>query len=163
SPLAAPAASWQRKLDPAARLVSGQINTLGKTGRANSDLSSYADRKSTRLNSSHVKISYAVFCLKKKKRKGVHAAAELHRTARLRFPLLAAATRARAPTVAVCSPAAAPAVCTLSLHDALPIFLRWRLLPLPGSASWTRPPASFQARSTRWARRAAPTPTFPPT
>src|SRR5690606_41855152 len=27
----------------------------------------YADRKSTRLNSSHVKISYAVFCLKKKK------------------------------------------------------------------------------------------------
>src|SRR5690606_40632041 len=28
-----------------------------------------ADRKSTRLNSSHVKISYAVFCLKKKKNK----------------------------------------------------------------------------------------------
>src|SRR5207253_6716696 len=28
-----------------------------------------ADRKSTRLNSSHVAISYAVFCLKKKKRK----------------------------------------------------------------------------------------------
>src|SRR5690625_5425637 len=27
-----------------------------------------ADRKSTRLNSSHVAISYAVFCLKKKKR-----------------------------------------------------------------------------------------------
>src|SRR5690606_7220941 len=27
------------------------------------------DRKSTRLNSSHVKISYAVFCLKKKNRK----------------------------------------------------------------------------------------------
>src|SRR5690606_41778055 len=27
---------------------------------------SWADRKSTRLNSSHVKISYAVFCLKKK-------------------------------------------------------------------------------------------------
>src|SRR5690625_6345758 len=29
----------------------------------------YADRKSTRLNSSHVAISYAVFCLKKKKRR----------------------------------------------------------------------------------------------
>src|SRR5690606_40470127 len=29
--------------------------------------SSGKDRKSTRLNSSHVKISYAVFCLKKKK------------------------------------------------------------------------------------------------
>src|SRR5207253_11106502 len=30
---------------------------------------SQIDRKSTRLNSSHVAISYAVFCLKKKKRK----------------------------------------------------------------------------------------------
>src|SRR3989442_10935569 len=28
------------------------------------------DRKSTRLNSSHVRISYAVFCLKKKKKQG---------------------------------------------------------------------------------------------
>src|SRR5207302_9547626 len=35
-------------------------------GRAVDDL---RDRKSTRLNSSHVKISYAVFCLKKKKTK----------------------------------------------------------------------------------------------
>src|SRR5258708_23224908 len=30
------------------------------------------DRKSTRLNSSHQIISYAVFCLKKKKRKNEH-------------------------------------------------------------------------------------------
>src|SRR5690554_7167121 len=30
---------------------------------------SVEDRKSTRLNSSHVRISYAVFCLKKKKKK----------------------------------------------------------------------------------------------
>src|SRR5690606_40069167 len=30
-------------------------------------LFTYLDRKSTRLNSSHVKISYAVFCLKKKR------------------------------------------------------------------------------------------------
>src|SRR3989442_10713872 len=30
------------------------------------------DRKSTRLNSSHVRISYAVFCLKKKKDKRRH-------------------------------------------------------------------------------------------
>src|SRR5690606_41358554 len=29
----------------------------------------HVDRKSTRLNSSHVKISYAVFCLKKKKKR----------------------------------------------------------------------------------------------
>src|SRR5207249_461628 len=34
-------------------------------GSASNDL----DRKSTRLNSSHVSISYAVFCLKKKKKK----------------------------------------------------------------------------------------------
>src|SRR5690625_6272228 len=32
----------------------------------------YGDRKSTRLNSSHVAISYAVFCLKKKKTLGRH-------------------------------------------------------------------------------------------
>src|SRR5690242_21161289 len=31
------------------------------------DLSDLLDRKSTRLNSSHMSISYAVFCLKKKK------------------------------------------------------------------------------------------------
>src|SRR5204863_7908927 len=30
------------------------------------------DRKSTRLNSSHVEISYAVFCLKKKNKKQIH-------------------------------------------------------------------------------------------
>src|SRR5438309_5316462 len=30
------------------------------------------DRKSTRLNSSHSSISYAVFCLKKKKKKKTH-------------------------------------------------------------------------------------------
>src|SRR5690554_7545205 len=30
------------------------------------------DRKSTRLNSSHVRISYAVFCLKKKKKQILH-------------------------------------------------------------------------------------------
>src|SRR5438874_5998336 len=39
----------QKTSDPNARYVTGQ------------------DRKSTRLNSSHVEISYAVFCLKKKK------------------------------------------------------------------------------------------------
>src|SRR5690554_7778316 len=37
-------------------------------------LNSYidGDRKSTRLNSSHVRISYAVFCLKKKKNKSIY-------------------------------------------------------------------------------------------
>src|SRR5438874_13544728 len=37
------------------------------------------DRKSTRLNSSHVEISYAVFCLKKKKTRTVHSPSVGHR------------------------------------------------------------------------------------
>src|SRR5690349_22386810 len=36
------------------------------------------DRKSTRLNSSHVEISYAVFCLKKKNRADASAGKESH-------------------------------------------------------------------------------------
>src|SRR6266496_6455933 len=40
----------------------------GAVGSAAS-VPSETDRKSTRLNSSHVEISYAVFCLKKKKKK----------------------------------------------------------------------------------------------
>src|SRR5436305_11277680 len=36
------------------------------------------DRKSTRLNSSHVRISYAVFCLKKKKKHEPHQQAMNH-------------------------------------------------------------------------------------
>src|SRR5688572_32121382 len=49
-------------------VVSGSIDLLlnfarrGEPGRAEE-----LDRKSTRLNSSHSQISYAVFCLKKKK------------------------------------------------------------------------------------------------
>src|SRR5690606_42006555 len=39
---------------------------IARDGRFKAAIS--GDRKSTRLNSSHVKISYAVFCLKKKKR-----------------------------------------------------------------------------------------------
>src|SRR5688572_32534242 len=34
--------------------------------------SNQSDRKSTRLNSSHSQISYAVFCLKKKKQSHIH-------------------------------------------------------------------------------------------
>src|SRR5207249_9955813 len=40
--------------------AAGSVNGL-------TNLAATADRKSTRLNSSHVSISYAVFCLKKKK------------------------------------------------------------------------------------------------
>src|SRR2546430_3828514 len=38
-------------------------------GYVSADRGSPGDRKSTRLNSSHSQISYAVFCLKKKKRR----------------------------------------------------------------------------------------------
>src|SRR5690242_21107780 len=37
------------------------------------------DRKSTRLNSSHMSISYAVFCLKKKKKKKMERTANNNR------------------------------------------------------------------------------------
>src|SRR2546426_6299856 len=37
------------------------------------------DRKSTRLNSSHLVISYAVFCLKKKKKQTTHTQYHIHR------------------------------------------------------------------------------------
>src|SRR5437899_9686787 len=48
--------------------------TLGSNGQETFSCDSAAptthpDRKSTRLNSSHLGISYAVFCLKKKKKK----------------------------------------------------------------------------------------------
>src|SRR5437870_7876250 len=43
------------------------LSSVGKVDRAASSTRDSVDRKSTRLNSSHVAISYAVFCLKKKK------------------------------------------------------------------------------------------------
>src|SRR5476651_806015 len=43
-------------------------------GRAGDDGDALGDRKSTRLNSSHANISYAVFCLKKKKPGRLHPA-----------------------------------------------------------------------------------------
>src|SRR5438128_7138398 len=46
---------------------SSQKRRLRRKMCATSSMPSAADRKSTRLNSSHGSISYAVFCLKKKK------------------------------------------------------------------------------------------------
>src|SRR3989442_6049765 len=43
-----------------------------RAGHDRCDRRVHADRKSTRLNSSHVRISYAVFCLKKKKKSVEH-------------------------------------------------------------------------------------------
>src|SRR5690625_6818852 len=45
----------------------GAVSSIGETAPIDHIL----DRKSTRLNSSHVAISYAVFCLKKKMKKRI--------------------------------------------------------------------------------------------
>src|SRR3712207_7967562 len=52
--------------------LKGRIVEVAESGPASMDLriavgSAFLDRKSTRLNSSHANISYAVFCLKKQK------------------------------------------------------------------------------------------------
>src|SRR5690242_21294198 len=44
----------------------GRHGQGGDQGRRRADADPAEDRKSTRLNSSHMSISYAVFCLKKK-------------------------------------------------------------------------------------------------
>src|SRR3989442_1680906 len=64
------------------------------------------DRKSTRLNSSHVRISYAVFCLKKKKKKKTNILTVLVSSLFFFFFFNDTATTE---------------IYTLSLHDALPI------------------------------------------
>src|SRR3989449_8453668 len=46
-----------------------RLNPLSASKRISSWTAEPGDRKSTRLNSSHGYISYAVFCLKKKKKK----------------------------------------------------------------------------------------------
>src|SRR2546422_5575292 len=49
-----------------------QVSVLGQVNRP-------GDRKSTRLNSSHGYISYAVFCLKKKKKLSIHTTESEHK------------------------------------------------------------------------------------
>src|SRR5699024_11854590 len=50
--------------------LSLSVKLFKKLHKPESPLQQLLDRKSTRLNSSHVSISYAVFCLKKKKPPG---------------------------------------------------------------------------------------------
>src|SRR3712207_8630549 len=57
SPSTCLAISWEKPCDHGSEILAYSID-CGE------------DRKSTRLNSSHANISYAVFCLKKKKRRG---------------------------------------------------------------------------------------------
>src|SRR5204862_7714654 len=47
----------------------GFVSPRSRPGLTRCERRQPGDRKSTRLNSSHVEISYAVFCLKKKKKK----------------------------------------------------------------------------------------------
>src|SRR5688500_19776428 len=55
--------------------LAAQLDRLRRILRAHH----FADRKSTRLNSSHLVISYAVFCLKKKTQSRVNYVREMNR------------------------------------------------------------------------------------
>src|SRR5690349_22011210 len=67
-----PGAAWEKlplDYDTMTRWTHGQALQHGLALRASDEKDRNGiDRKSTRLNSSHVEISYAVFCLKKKKK-----------------------------------------------------------------------------------------------
>src|SRR5690348_17016388 len=98
--------------DPNAIQIRGWISDLSKarvTASPSRELTAEAaDRKSTRLNSSHPSISYAVFCLKKKnKDSSVITLPSMTAGHSISFFFL----NATAPTE----------IYTLSLHDALPI------------------------------------------
>src|SRR5436309_14303653 len=58
-PISSSTSSWR---------TAGTRSRPRRTPSSSTSCAARGDRKSTRLNSSHVKISYAVFCLKKKKK-----------------------------------------------------------------------------------------------
>src|SRR5690349_21867224 len=60
--------SWSRR-PPVTSSGTERLSASRRPRRTACAASARTDRKSTRLNSSHVEISYAVFCLKKKKKK----------------------------------------------------------------------------------------------
>src|SRR2546426_4134669 len=60
---------FRSKLAPSGRLTLVRDGAGLRLELAGAEAMTLADRKSTRLNSSHLVISYAVFCLKKKKKK----------------------------------------------------------------------------------------------
>src|SRR2546430_6124494 len=63
---------WADVSGHGARAENARLETGATDARSEKDARLKArDRKSTRLNSSHSQISYAVFCLKKKKRKNM--------------------------------------------------------------------------------------------
>src|SRR4051795_10947265 len=93
-----------------------------------------SDRKSTRLNSSHTLISYAVFCLKKKNRRYhtrqtcASTTSPSHGNAGLLM-----VGRLKSPKFFFFKNPATTEISTLPLHDALPICRAPRAAaPLPG-------------------------------
>src|SRR6266511_1021861 len=83
-----------------------------------------ADRKSTRLNSSHVNISYAVFCLQKKTRHTRSHTSRWFRRPRCCSSTLLTGPAGQQPTTTTSfclTDAGTTESYTLSLHDALPI------------------------------------------
>src|SRR5690349_22366708 len=70
---ALPIYALEKEADLAQDLAPGQVAVAVvddlEAVEVEEDEDRFLDRKSTRLNSSHVEISYAVFCLKKKKKK----------------------------------------------------------------------------------------------
>src|SRR5436853_7053803 len=60
---------WRHPLQPRNHPLPYSIRNCHRTPCC--EVKHYSDRKSTRLNSSHLGISYAVFCLKKKKIKTI--------------------------------------------------------------------------------------------
>src|SRR6266478_5578850 len=110
---------------------------MPKPGRIITYTSGYTDRKSTRLNSSHSQISYAVFCLKKKK-KIERTLGTAHRGQFVVFLLLRLYRRLRIAHLFFFNDTATTEIYTLSLHDALPIsgykardpYSSWRSLPV---------------------------------
>src|SRR5256885_11964664 len=58
--------------DPVSPRRRSLVNQARRTSTAEPRAAPVLDRKSTRLNSSHLVISYAVFCLKKKKTQNVN-------------------------------------------------------------------------------------------
>src|SRR5690606_40120463 len=62
-----PVYEWRPSYGPRSKGSHRHPDNLGRRYETIDSAMPPKDRKSTRLNSSHVKISYAVFCLKKKK------------------------------------------------------------------------------------------------
>src|SRR6266576_3339805 len=113
-----------------------------------------SDRKSTRLNSSHVEISYAVFCLKKKKKKTYTIKIKIkNKKKKLKiiinyiiiffnfflssvvfFPFILFAVFFF--VFFFFNDTATTEIYTLSLHDALPICQNYRFLPLIAELAW---------------------------